>query len=155
MNLTLRLPEPADYAEIATWIPDAKACARWAGPNLLFPFTSTELQERLSVSGGQSYCLVKVSSIALGFGQYWALTPGSVHLGRIIVSPALRGQGAGRLLCEQLIELAVRATDANTVTLRVYRDNDFARKLYAKLGFEPVEAESAGDVLFMKKHVSV
>lgn len=78
------------------------------------------------------------------------LTPGAVHLGRIILAPAARGKGLGRVLCRQLATRAVHSTGANTVTLRVYRDNPVAVALYTGLGFTPVESESDEDVLFMR-----
>jgi ribosomal protein S18 acetylase RimI-like enzyme len=45
---------------------------------------------------------------------------------------------------------AVQSTGANTVTLRVYRDNTVAVALYASLGFMPVESESDEDLFFMR-----
>lgn len=74
---------------------------------------------------------------------------GAVHLGRVIVSPALRGTGAGRLLCEKLIARALESTGASRVTLRVYRDNKAARSLYASLGFSVVVSQSTAELLFM------
>jgi ribosomal-protein-alanine N-acetyltransferase len=62
----------------------------------------------------------------------------------------MRGQGLGRVLCQQLAAKAIHNTGAHTVTLRVYRDNAVAVALYASLGFTPVESESDEDLLFMK-----
>ena len=150
MNSTLRLPVASDYAVIAAWIPDAASCLRWAGPRLVFPFTASELQARLVPVDGASYCLAEGEGAPLGFGQHWVVTPGAVHLGRIIVAPEARGQGLGRVLCRQLIAKAVELTEAAGVTLRVCRDNQAARDLYLSLGFVPVEAESTEDALFMR-----
>jgi ribosomal protein S18 acetylase RimI-like enzyme len=61
----------------------------------------------------------------------------------------VRGNGAGRLLCEKLIAKAREATGVSTVTLRVYRDNHAARSLYSSLGFFVIESESTDDLLFM------
>jgi ribosomal protein S18 acetylase RimI-like enzyme len=141
--------QPADYDAIASWIPDAAACLRWAGPRLRFPFSAAELPALLTVAGGESYCLFDGTETC-GFGQHWVLTPGAVHLGRIILSPSTRGKGLGRVLCRQLATKAVQSTGAHTVTLRVYRDNAAALALYASLGFTPVESDSDGDVLFMR-----
>ena len=88
--------------------------------------------------------------VPYGFGQHFASQPSAVHLGRIIVSPAARGHGFGRQLCQKLIEQAFQTTGANAVTLRVYRDNPTALALYSSLGFSPVEAESTAEVFFMK-----
>lgn len=150
MRTVLRIPEPADYPAIASWIPDAPSCARWAGPRVPFPFSAAELPSLLAVDGAVSYCLVGEATGPLGFGQHWELTPGAVHLGRIVVSPATRGQGLGRRLCQLLIIQAVHATGVTAVTLRVYRDNAAAFALYCSLGFTPVEPASTEEVWFMR-----
>jgi ribosomal-protein-alanine N-acetyltransferase len=149
MDCTLRSLHPADYEAITSWVPDASACLRWAGPRVRFPFSAAELPALLTVPNGSSYCLADVTAL-YGFGQHWVVTPGAVHLGRIILSPEMRGQGLGRVLCQQLAAKAMQNTGANTVTLRVYRDNAVAVALYASLGFTPVESESDADLLFMK-----
>jgi ribosomal protein S18 acetylase RimI-like enzyme len=149
MKPTLRSLQPTDYEAIASWVPDSAACLRWAGPRLAFPFSAADLPALLTVSNGESYCFVE-GAIPLGFGQHWVLTPGAVHLGRIILSPAVRGKGLGRVLCEQLAAKAIQSTHATSVTLRVYRDNTAAVALYTSLGFTPVESECGQDVLFMR-----
>ena len=150
MNATLRTPEPVDYEAIASWIPDAESCVRWAGPRVPYPFPAAELQSLLAVAGGESYCLAEAAATPLGFGQHWVPTPAAVHLGRVIVSPSARGKGLGRLLCELLIAQAVRVTGAATITLCVHRNNAIALSLYSSLGFAAVEPESTEEVLFMR-----
>lgn len=152
MKASLRTPETSDYVAIASWIPNADAGLRWAGPRLPFPFSASDLPALLAVPGGgeSSYSLVDESGIPFGFGQHWVLHPGNVHLGRIIVSPVYRGRGLGRALCQELISAGLRSTAATAVTLRAYRDNLVAVGLYASLGFVEVTEESTDDVLFMK-----
>ena len=150
MKPTLRAPTPADYEELASWVVDAAACQCWAGPQLIFPFTPASLVQQPNQNNGSSYVLAEEQSPLLGFGQYWINTPGAVHLGRIIVSPQVRGQGLGHILCNQLIEQARAATDARAITLRVYRNNIVAQRLYSALGFQPVADQSDRDLLFMR-----
>jgi ribosomal protein S18 acetylase RimI-like enzyme len=149
VTLTLRQPHVSDYDALASWITDATACLRWAGPRVPFPFSAVELPELLRVPGGESYFLAEGHDAPHAFGQHWVDQPGAVHLGRIIVSPTRRGAGVGRLLCTQLMAEALRSTGASSVTLRVYRDNRTAVALYSSLGFSPVEAKSDPQVLFM------
>ncbi len=151
MSVTLRIAEPADYEVIASWIPDPQSCLRWAGPRVPFPFTPAELPRLLAMADGRSYCLAERVANPVGFGQYWMLRPAAVHLGRIIVAPAARGRGFGRLLCQLLVARAIEATGATEVTLRVFRDNTTALSLYSSLGFSAIEAESSQEVLFMRR----
>jgi len=153
MNCTLRPPHASDFMAIASWIDNAETCIRWAGPRLPFPFSASELPALLALDDGQSFCLADGPATACGFGQYWVATPGAVHLGRIIVSPATRRQGLGRELCRQLMTRAAQETGAGAITLRVYRDNAAAVALYSSLGFKERETESTAVVLFMEAAV--
>lgn len=150
MSLTLRPSHPSDFLVLSAWIPDAAACMRWAGPRMPFPFTPEDLEGLLEARERPSHGLWEDDETLVAFGQYWALTPGRVHLGRIIVAPGARGRGFGRALCQQLMAEAVQATDAKTITLRVYRDNTVAQRLYAGLGFTPVAAESNEETSLME-----
>lgn len=152
-SISLRATRPADYGEIASWIPDADACIRWAGPRVTFPFSVDELPRLLDVPNGESWCLGDDGAAPRGFGQFWPYEPNAVHLGRIIVSPAVRGKGYGRELCRGLIAKAIQSTGASVVTLRVYRDNATAVALYRSLGFDPVESQSTPYALFMRMQV--
>jgi len=148
--LMLRPAVAADYDAIGSWIPDALACARWAGPKLAYPFNASELPRLLEVEQGASHVLCHANAGRLGFGQYRLRQPGTVHLCRIIVAPEARGQGLGKSLCRLLIDEAGDATAAEAVTLRVYRDNPAAYAIYSSLGFVPDETESNAEVLMMK-----
>lgn len=147
MTPQLRPPQAADFAALTNWVPDLAACQRWAGPRLPFPFTAAEVED---IPGVCSCVLADGTGPALGFAQYWVHTPGAVHLGRVMIAPQARGQGWGKVLLQQLIRQALAATGASSVTLRVYRDNPSALKLYAGLGFQPEEAQSNDEMLFMR-----
>lgn len=163
VELHLLPAQPGNYAILPDWIPDARACTRWAGPLLKFPLNPATLAEDLAVGGSTSYFLrtaetganaAPAHSPLLGFGQHRIITPGAVHLGRILIAPGARGNGLGRVLCSRLIARAVAATGAAHVTLRVYRDNPAAIALYQQLGFETIAAESDEAVFFMRASVA-
>jgi ribosomal-protein-alanine N-acetyltransferase len=154
MTVSIRLPVAADYLVIAGWIPDAAACARWAGPQLAYPFDPGQLPQLLQVQPGASYVLCQEDAEILGFGQYRLRQPGVAHLCRIAVAPQARGRGLGKKLCSLLLDEAVRAHGVEAATLRVYRDNPAARALYAGLGFVEIEAESTAEVLWMHARLS-
>jgi ribosomal protein S18 acetylase RimI-like enzyme len=119
-----------------------------------FPFAAEDLEGLLETRERPSHGLWENGTVLVAFGQHWVLTPGRVHLGRILVAPDARGRGLGREFCQRLMAEAVRATGARAVTLRVYRDNATAQALYAGLGFRPVAAESTDETLFMEAPVS-
>jgi ribosomal-protein-alanine N-acetyltransferase len=117
-----------------------------------FPFAAEDLSALLAVPGAAESGHVLTDDIGAvsGFGQYWVAQHGAVHLGRLVVAPAARGRGLGRELCTQLITAALQATGARVVTLRAYRDNVAAVKLYESLGFREEPVGSSAAVLFMK-----
>ncbi|MFZ6744788.1 GNAT family N-acetyltransferase [Undibacterium sp. JH2W] len=150
MPPNLRPANTADYPVIASWIPDALACARWAGPQLAYPFASADLPALLAKPHAQALVMVNAYQEVVAFAQFWRRDEQRVHLGRIIVSPAARGLGYGRLLCEQLIQRAIARTGLSVVSLRVYRDNPAALHLYHQLGFVEVESDSNAEVVAME-----
>ena len=150
MSPRLRPTLATDYAVIANWIKDAQACARWAGPQLAFPFEVADLPDLLTKPDSQSLVLADQHDLPVGFAQFWKRDEQRVHLGRIIISPATRGLGYGRLLCEQLMQQAIAGTGMAVVSLRVYRDNPAALYLYRQLGFVVIENDSNAEVLAME-----
>jgi len=117
MHLLFRVPETTDYEVLISWISDASICARWAGPQLRFPFVVEELPELLGVGRVHSYSMVAPDNVLIGFGQFWNRDEKTVHLGRIIVAPHKRGHGLGTTLCEFLLAEAAHITNAEKATL--------------------------------------
>lgn len=150
MNTTLRLARAGDYAVIASWISDAASCARWAGPQLAYPFDIRALPHLLEKPGSNAMVLTDATDATLGFAQYWQRDAQRVHLGRIIVSPSSRGLGYGRILCEGLLSTALSHTGRSIASLRVYRDNPAAQNLYRQMGFVEVASDSDQNVLAME-----
>jgi len=151
MKMTLRHANDTDFEEIAAWITDSHACMRWAGPFVAFPFGHQNLSCLLHKPGVVSLAMTNNLGQLLGFAQYWPRDEQRTHLGRIIVNPKSRGQGIGKVLCEQLIGTAMAATNTPIISLRVYRDNHNAHHLYQQLGFKACEEESNAEVLAMEK----
>ena len=153
MSPRLRPTLATDYAIIANWIKDAQACTRWAGPQIAFPFEVADLPHLLEKPDSQSLALADHRNLPVGFAQFWQRDERRTHLGRIIVSPAARGLGYGRLLCEQLMRHAIAKSGSAVLSLRVYRDNEGALHLYRQLGFVAVETDSNEEVLAMEYQV--
>ncbi|TCG06934.1 hypothetical protein BZM27_22935 [Paraburkholderia steynii] len=150
MDRQIRRTVAADYPEICSWIPDATVCRQWAGPAIAFPLQSDLIATELVKEGQRSFSVLEGGRV-VGFGQFWVIEPGAVHIGRVIVSPHCRGRGIGRYLVQALVMEGLSSTGAGRATLRVACGNDRARALYASMGFEAVPERSTPDVLFMQR----
>lgn len=71
---------------------------------------------------------------AIGYSGIWYFVE-EVHLGTLVVHPALQRQGLGELLLLNVIQRAI-ALNTKTVTLEVRPTNVAAQQLYLKYGFE-------------------
>lgn len=120
--------------EIMRWFPDQRSCRIWGGPEFRFPFTKTTFLEDTHSRELPSYVLVEPDDRLLGFGQYY-LRVGRCHLGRLVVSPEYRGEGLGRRLIGDLVEVGARHLGVVECSLFVATDNTSAIRLYRKLGF--------------------
>lgn len=150
MTECLHPVQPPHYAVIGAWLDSAGATQRWAGPGVQYPLGSDAFAQALQLQQRPGWVLLDANGHCLGFGQYWSTGPGTLHLGRIIVSPQVRGRGVGRVLVQALMAQALQSAAVERLTLRVYRDNVAAMALYRDLGFQPMEDASTPELLFMQ-----
>jgi len=155
--MALRETAAGELTALIDWIADARECLSWGGPHVRFPLEPATLAEQLAIVPGNSYWLCDAGR-RVGFGQLLERGPGRLHLARILIDPARRGQGDGRALVAGLIELS-RPRKAESATLNVYSWNPAARALYQSLGFvettPPAAEEVRGDdVVFMSMALS-
>jgi ribosomal protein S18 acetylase RimI-like enzyme len=83
--------------------------------------------------------------VPIGYGEVWEdPEAGEAELARIILAPAWRGRGFGRML---VILLAKRAKDAGfeDVWVRVVPANSAAIATYSSAGFERASAEEEAE----------
>ncbi len=154
--MQLRQPLPDDYLSLASWIGDARQCLRWAGAIVPYPFAAEELSRLLIVplpGGETSWSLAGAGGELLAFGQLWQREPGCAHMGRVIVAPEARRKGVGHSLCSQLMSKAAGG-GFGRISLRVYRDNVSAVRLYMSLGFTEIASEANGEVILMQAVIS-
>ncbi len=150
MTECLHPVQPRHYAVIGAWLDSASATQRWAGPGVPYPLAPDAFAQALQLPQRPGWVLLDAHGHCIGFGQYWPTSPGTLHLGRIIVSPQARGRGLGRALMQALMAQALQSAAVERLTLRVYRDNVAAVTLYRDLGFQPMEDASTPDLLFMQ-----
>lgn len=141
MDCTLRPAVPEDLNVIISWIENPEMLKRWGGALLTFPPDAQKTWKEIQTTSKDTYSLIDQDGNVIGFAQTSIKEPGSVHLGRIIVSPTLRGLGLGRRLVKQLIQLVLSKNEVERITLNVYRDNLPAYSLYKSLGFAVVSED--------------
>jgi len=87
--------------------------------------------------GTRSYFyLLACREQVIGYSGMWHFVD-EVHLGTIVVHPALQRRGLGNILLANVIQQAIQL-HTQTVTLEVRPSNVSARHLYEKFGFEEV-----------------
>src|SRR5262245_34099153 len=96
---------------------------------------------------GYAYFVADDSAAAVGFAivRDWASPEQAVHINRVAV--ARPGLGYGRALLAEVIDATFRETDAYRVWIRVFPENERARRAYAAIGFRP-EGIARGSAYF-------
>ena len=90
-----RAPSPTDLIVIARWA----IAEGWPGHTQGAPLDEAEFAAIARLPDHESRCLVGDDDAPQAFGQVWIDAQGAVHLVRLIVGPARRGQGLGHVLC--------------------------------------------------------
>ena len=132
--LSLQAFQSSDLRELMSWFPDRDSCRVWGGPGFRHPFTETTFREDARVRELASWSMVNGDVAFCAFGQYY-LRLGRCHLGRLAVSPAMRGRGIGSALVRQLAERGLAEFGVDACSLFVLPSNERAARLYSRLGF--------------------
>ena len=83
------------------------------------------------------YIVAKLNDDIAGFGGIWTSVD-DIHITNIVVHKNLRNQNIGSIILSNLIEIAKKSKDKNSLTLEVNTNNIPAQKLYEKFGFKKV-----------------
>ena len=116
------------------------------GPKIPFPLTLQVLQD-----------LVGVFSIFdeqefVGLIQKIRLEEKNLHIGRFFINPQKQGQGLGSKALRKFVSLAFENGDIDSISLNVFEENQTAKHLYQKEGFEIVQTiEAPARKYLMKK----
>ena len=119
---------------------------QWMGPKIPFPLTLQVLQD-----------LVGVFSIFdeqefVGLIQKIRLEEKNLHIGRFFINPQKQGQGLGSKALRKFVSLAFENGDIDSISLNVFEENQTAKHLYQKEGFEIVQTiEAPARKYVMKK----
>jgi ribosomal protein S18 acetylase RimI-like enzyme len=100
------------------------------------PLTRAEAERVCAYSGDDVYAALVHDGRVVAYGMLRGWDDGfDIPSLGLAVHPAERGRGLGRTLTERLHEEA-RRRGAERVRLTVYADNEAARRLYERLGYE-------------------
>lgn len=131
-------PFPPDLAAtVASWATSPVEAAMWTGPSG-DPLTAEVVRARGAQDDVRPHGLYD-GDLLVAYGELWVDDEEEeVELARLVVDPARRHRGIGRVL---VTALTVRARDHHPdVFLRVRPDNAAARRCYVAAGYLRVDA---------------
>jgi RimJ/RimL family protein N-acetyltransferase len=113
-------------------------------PKAVWPLTVDQLSQAISQRFDSSVLLAGTDVV--GFANYYKCESGvSCSIGNVIVSPLVRGKGAGRVLVETMTAMAFEKYQARQVEISCFNQNVTGLLLYTKLGFAPFAIEERTD----------
>ena len=142
-----------DLQTVLTWIETPEQLKRWGGPLLSWPPRVEQTWRQIEADTHKVFALVGENGEVTGLGQTLRREENGVHLGRIILSPALRGKGVGRVFMQNLIEKGSELFNPLFFSLYVYNDNIPAVRLYFFIGTTATEIYTEDDSSRMELRV--
>lgn len=128
-----RTSELSDLAIVASWLDSIAACRLWSGSRVSYPVDEASLAESIEYAKSEPWTATSTGTV-VAFGQCVPKPESRIHLARLIVAPAYRGMGMGKLLTLHLLGLA-QARNPGAISLNVLFENEPAFHLYRSLGF--------------------
>ena len=126
-----------DLIGVFRWFNSEKSVFYWGGPGVSYPLQIKRFKTESKFEKSHSYVL-KQGRQLLAFGQIYNRLD-HCHLGRLVVSPAFRGQGVGGQLIKELLAEGRQKLRLTRGSLFVLSDNKAAIKLYQKMAFVTTE----------------
>ena len=124
-----------DLDELMSWFHDADDVDIWGGPRFRFPFTRATFQKDCHWGRMPGFRLDSPQGEFSAFGQMYRRY-GRINLARLVVNPAMRGQGVCKRLVSMLIEAGPSLFEGDEISLFAYRHNEAALGCYRSMGFE-------------------
>lgn len=121
--------------QLMTWFPNEHSTLSWSGTHFRYPFSKQSFVEDIKLNELASYLLIDDNGQLYAFGQFYQRL-NRCHLGRLVVAPAMRGQGLIKVLLSQLSQKGASVLQLNELSLFVFKDNVAAINAYLKFGFQ-------------------
>lgn len=123
-----------DIDELMSWFANSDDTDIWAGPRFRFPFTRSTFRKDCQWDRMPGFRLNSPEGQFAAFGQMYRRY-GRINLARLVVNPAIRGQGVGKRLVGMLIEVGPTLFEGDEFSLFAYRHNAAALGCYRSMGF--------------------
>jgi len=137
MGYTLELFAAGRAGLVAGWVTSADEADRWCS-RAEHPFPASVVAGWSGQDDVTAYLLVDPDGVPVAYGEVWSDdAAGEAELARLLVAPAARGRGVGRVLVGALVGVA----GYDDVFLRVRPDNAVALASYRGAGFADVAPE--------------
>jgi ribosomal protein S18 acetylase RimI-like enzyme len=139
MMLTCRLVEDSDLPIICSF-PQSAQELYFMFPKAVWPLTVDQLAQAIRQRFESTVLLAGADVV--GFANYYICEPGQTcSIGNVIVSPQVRGKGAGKYLVETMTATAFDKYHVKQVEISCFNQNVTGLLLYTKLGFTPYSIE--------------
>lgn len=139
--LRLRPYKLSDAKYIVNWLKDEEAFVMWCANKFKYPLTEEQLNEyKGNYEQDENGWLITainekgtpVGHVLMRMADY---ENESIHLGFIIVDPAIRGKGYGKEMLRLVIKYAFEILNVSRITLGVFDNNPAAHYCYKAAGF--------------------
>ena len=134
--MRLRPATADDVATVVGWIDSEAAMVQWSGPGFAWPLTTDQVLARQEDPGAVLLVAEDAAGAVQALARVTERPERAARIGWVIVDPARRGSGIGRVFLPAIID-ACFATGAERLNLGVLRHNTAARRLYHRNGFTP------------------
>lgn len=140
MTLALKKFEKRDIAELFSWFESEREVLQWAGAALSWPLSKREFRDLIHQHRGptpvRELWAVFQDNVMVGHFQL-SLNRRlrTAGLGRIAISPTLRGRGLAQPIMDLILRRAFEMDWVHRVDLLVYSHNTSAIRVYQRAGF--------------------
>ena len=124
-----------------------KFLKQWVGSALAFPLTVEGLNNQDNL-----YSIFLYDEF-VGIIQKIRIEKGNVHIGRFFINPERTGAGIGGHALSEFIKMIFSDLSINSISLAVLSDNEKARRLYEKHGFEAYETVNGLQKKYMMRKI--
>lgn len=147
--LRIRPFKKKELKYLISWFNDEEAFAKWSAGIFSYPLSMETLLEYYSnfEEDENAFIMAALNEDGNLAGHFIMRNAdycnNSVHLGLIVVNPAVRGKGYGREMLSLALKYAAEILNVSKVTLKVFDSNPSAHECYKSVGLKDVAYNEA------------